>query len=80
MERLAADREWSLFDPIDVPALLNVYGEEFARLYVDYERTVEPVSTARARNLWQLMCRAQEETGCPFIMYQDAINGMVMVL
>ena len=43
MERLAADREWSLFDPINVPALLNVYGEEFARLYVDYERTVEPV-------------------------------------
>ena len=77
MRRLRDRETWSLFDPVDVPGLLNTYGDEFGRQYLEYERIVEPVSTTRARDLWQVVCRAQEETGCPFIMYQDAINGTV---
>ncbi|KAI0712985.1 ribonucleotide reductase [Cerioporus squamosus] len=75
MERSEANLLWSLFDPVDVPGLLWTYGESFSAQYIEYERTVDPVATIPARDLWSLISRAQEETGTPFVMYQDAINA-----
>ncbi|RPD77255.1 ribonucleotide diphosphate reductase large subunit 1, partial [Lentinus tigrinus ALCF2SS1-7] len=75
MQRTEDNREWHLFDPDDVPALQDVFGEAFTAQYLDYEKTVVPVATVAARDLWTMICRAQEETGTPFLMFQDAINN-----
>ncbi len=74
MERLASDGQWSLFDPADVPGLLTTHGGSFTAQYEEYVRTVEPVAVVRARDLWGTICRAQQESGGPFLMYQDSIN------
>ncbi|TFK80003.1 ribonucleoside-diphosphate reductase large subunit [Polyporus arcularius HHB13444] len=75
MERSDADEEWNLFDPKDVPALQWTYGETFTAQYLDYERSVAPVATVQAREIWKMICRAQQESGVPFILFQDAINA-----
>ncbi len=75
MHRLESDGLWYLFDPKDTPALLVTYGESFAAQYEEYARTVTPIVIFRARALWSAICRAQQESGSPFILYQDAINS-----
>ncbi|RDX51351.1 putative ribonucleoside-diphosphate reductase large chain [Lentinus brumalis] len=74
MDRLRDQQMWSLFDPRDVPMLLSSYGEDFTRAYKQYEHTVEPIDRVACADIWILICRAQQETGTPFIMYSDAIN------
>ena len=75
MERLVTDSDWHLFDPADTPALITAYGSEFAEAYNAYE--LSGVSTAKlpAKRLWEYICDAQTESGSPFILYQDNVNG-----
>ncbi|RPD52381.1 ribonucleotide reductase large subunit, partial [Lentinus tigrinus ALCF2SS1-6] len=75
MQRSEQNEQWHLFDPEDVPGLQDVFGEAFSAQYGEYEKTVVPVATIATRELWTMICRAQEETGTPFVMFQDAING-----
>lgn len=76
MLRTEEDQNWSLFDPADVPSLSSTYGDGFAAEYKEYEQSGTAVAVVSARDLWGAICRAQEESGVPFIMYQDAINGV----
>ncbi len=78
MERSDANEEWNLFDPRDVPALQWTHGEAFTTQYVEYEHTVAPVATVQARDIWNAICRAQQESGVPFILFQDRINGEIV--
>lgn len=75
MRRLESDEDWRVFDPVDVPDLLTSFGDSFTTHYEHYETTVEALAVMPARELWDAVCRAQAESGGPFIMYQDAING-----
>ncbi|TFK81335.1 ribonucleoside diphosphate reductase large subunit, rr1, partial [Polyporus arcularius HHB13444] len=75
MHRLQLHGKWSLFDPRDVPLLQTSFGDDFTRAYEEYERTVAPLDHIGARDLWNIICRAQQESGTPFIMYQDNINA-----
>ena len=74
MRRLRDREVWSLFDPVDVPLLLSTYGQEFAEAYEQYEKTVTPLEQAPAFEIWVAICRAQQESGTPFIMFPDAVN------
>ncbi len=67
--------DWSLFDPTDVPLLQTSFGDDFTCAYEEYEQTVTPLERTGARDLWNVICRAQQESGTPFLMYQDTING-----
>ena len=78
MRRLRDREMWTLFDPRDVPLLCSTHGEQFARAYEDYERTVETIERVAAVDIWVAVCRAQQESGTPFIMYQDTINGKIV--
>ena len=69
---------WTLFDPRDVPLLCSTYGEQFTQAYEDYERTTEVLEKVAAIDLWAAICRSQQESGTPFIMYQDPINGALL--
>lgn len=74
MKRLEPNDKWSLFNPADVPDLIGTYGDEFDAAYAEYEYTITPVSTIRARDLWSSIAHAQRESGTPFMLYQDSIN------
>ncbi|TFK78197.1 PFL-like glycyl radical enzyme [Polyporus arcularius HHB13444] len=74
MRRLRDGQSWTLFDPRDVPLLLSTYGDEFSEAYELYEQTAISAHDISATELWNVICRAQQESGTPFIMYPDAIN------
>lgn len=40
MERVQSNGEWSLFCPSESPGLADCWGEEFEKLYSQYEREV----------------------------------------
>ncbi len=75
MRRLRDGKHWTLFDPHDVPLLLSTYGDEFTEAYEHYEQAAIPSHVTSALELWNMICRAQQESGTPFIMYPDAINS-----
>jgi len=41
MERVRGDDKWSLFCPSEAPGLADCWGQEFEKLYTQYEREVE---------------------------------------
>jgi ribonucleoside-diphosphate reductase alpha chain len=74
MERVLADREWSLFCPNEAPGLYDSYGEEFETLYHKYEAEGLARKKVRAQELWFQICQSQIETGTPYLLYKDACN------
>lgn len=74
MERVVADKEWSLFCPNEAPKLYDTYGEEFEALYHQYESEGRARKVVRAQDLWYQICQSQIETGTPYILYKDACN------
>lgn len=74
MERVVADKEWSLFCPNEAPKLYDTYGEEFEALYHQYESEGRARKIVRAQDLWYQICQSQIETGTPYILYKDACN------
>ena len=76
MERVRDEATWSLFDPADVPSLLGLHGDRFSQEYRRLELFVKPLARVAAREIWLRVLELQVETGGPFIMYSDAMNGM----
>ncbi|AGY97680.1 CPXV083 protein [Cowpox virus] len=74
MKRVKDDGEWSLMCPDECPGLDNVWGDEFERLYTQYEREKRYKSIIKARVVWKAIIESQIETGTPFILYKDACN------
>lgn len=74
MERVARDEMWSLMDERDCPGLSSTWGEEFERLYLQYEREGRYRRQIQARHLWIQILQAQVETGNPYMLYKDSAN------
>lgn len=74
MKRVKENQDWSLFSPSEAPGLSDVYGDEFEKLYEEYEVNGLAQSTMKARKLWMHILEAQTETGMPFMLYKDACN------
>ncbi len=74
MERVEADWMWSLFDPKEVPELVDLYGLEFEEAYVAAEQAGRFVKQVRARDLYARMMRTLAETGNGWITFKDASN------
>ena len=74
MERVKADKEWSLFCPDKTPGFSDVYGEDFKQLYLKYESEKMFVKQINARDLWMKILDSQMETGTPYLLYKDACN------
>lgn len=75
MKRVEADSTWSLFCPHEAPGLYDTYGQEFERLYEQYEQEGRARKTIRAQELWFAIVEAQIETGTPYLLYKDAANS-----
>jgi ribonucleoside-diphosphate reductase alpha subunit len=74
MDRVRDSGQWSLFCPHECPGLADVYGDDFAELYTQYEKAGKSRKTINARELWFKILDAQMETGTPYLLYKDAAN------
>ena len=74
MERVKADKEWSLFCPNQTPGLSDLVGDEFRALYEKYETENREIKKVRARAIWDAILESQIETGGPYMLYKDAAN------
>ncbi|WP_306334962.1 ribonucleoside-diphosphate reductase subunit alpha [Streptomyces sp. KL118A] len=74
MRRVAADQDWSLFSPADVPDLVDLWGEEFDAAYRKAEAAGLAKKTMSARDLYGRMMRTLAQTGNGWMTFKDAAN------
>jgi len=74
MKRVEEDADWTLMCPDKCPNLHTTYGEEFEKLYTQYESEGKGNKVIKARALWNIVLDSQIETGTPYIGYKDAVN------
>ena len=79
MERVAEDREWTLFSPDETPDLHDLTGQAFRERYEDYEARadrgeIKIFRRVKAVELWRKMLGMLFETGHPWITFKDPCN------
>lgn len=74
LKRVKDDGLWTLMDPAKCPNLSNAYGDEFEKLYTEYEINGMGEKTIQARDLWAKIVESQIETGQPYILNKDSCN------
>jgi len=78
MQRIEDDKHWTLFDPNEVPGLIDAVDtptdKKFTELYEKYEEQGKGTRMS-ARDLWMHILENQIETGVPYILYKDAANN-----
>ena len=79
LRRVEADAQWTLFSPNETPDLHDLYGNEFAARYREYEAAAERgeikvFRQVRAVELWRRMLTMLFETGHPWITFKDPCN------
>ena len=74
MKRVEANEKWTLMCPNACPNLHEKYGDDFEKLYLNYEKKNMGTKTINARDLWIKMLESQIETGTPYMLYKDACN------
>ena len=75
MQRLRDGRPWSVFDPSDVPSLHTLVSSDFTAAYVEYETCGLGLRTHDPNDIWVAVIDSQRETGTPFLVFQDNVNG-----
>ena len=74
MQRVEDNADWSLFCPHEAPGLQDLWGAEFERKYLEYEREGRARKVVKAQKLWYAVLESQIETGTPYMLYKDACN------
>ena len=79
MKRVREHGKWTLFSPQEAPDLHQIYGEEFERRYLEYERKAQAGEIKQSRQvdaleLWRKMLSMVFETGHPWMTYKDPSN------
>lgn len=75
MKRLENNERWTLFDPADTSDLCDLYGDEFEKRYIQYEKDPNiSKSSMQAKELWKKILTNYFETGMPFLCFKDNAN------
>ncbi len=74
MRRVEADAVWSLFDPKEVPELVDLWGAEFETAYRAAEAEGRYARQIPARQLYGAMMRTLAQTGNGWMTFKDAAN------
>ncbi len=74
MRRVETDSSWSLFDPKDVPSLVDLWGPSFDEAYRAAEAAGLAIKTVQARELYGRMMRTLAQTGNGWMTFKDASN------
>jgi len=81
MRRVKENGDWTLFCPNEAfdaetgKGLIDVWGDEFERMYTQLEAAGKGRKTVKAQQLWFRILEAQMETGTPYMLYKDHANG-----
>ncbi|KAL4131081.1 hypothetical protein QTP88_008430 [Uroleucon formosanum] len=77
MRRVENDQMWSFMSPDHCPGLIDVYGEEFDKLYKEYELKSKSfvIRQIEAKKLWSQIIQSLIETGLPLLLFKDACNA-----
>lgn len=75
MKRVRDNGVWSLFCPNTAKGLSSTYGDEFERLYLQYEEEGKYVKQVPAQKIWFKILESQIESGQPYMLYKDACNA-----
>ena len=75
-QRWRDDKDWTLFCPAKTPGLNDATGEEFEKLYVQYENdeTITDKKVLKAGDILRRIVNVQRKTGMPYIVHKDAVN------
>ena len=74
-KRIEDDEEWNFFDPHVYPELVDLYGDNWEKRYIELENT--PGASFRkmkARTLWEKIIKSLDETGLPYMHNKDEVN------
>lgn len=74
MKRVEADGPWTLFDPKIVPHLIDLYGEDFEKAYLEAEEQGLGIKQISARDLYSRMMKTLAQTGNGWMTFKDASN------
>jgi ribonucleoside-diphosphate reductase alpha chain len=74
MERVQTKSDWTLFCPSVCPLLTETCGEEFTKIYLEYEAKSMGIRTVKAEELWRKILEIQLESGMPYITFKDTVN------
>ncbi|KAG5354737.1 Ribonucleoside-diphosphate reductase large chain [Yarrowia sp. B02] len=75
MKKVERGEKWSLFCPRKAPGLADVWGDDFERLYEEYEAKGLYNAQMNAQELFKAILTSQIETGGPFMLYKDSCNA-----
>ncbi|CAE8621930.1 unnamed protein product [Polarella glacialis] len=81
MRRVKDNQDWTLFCPNEAydqeknVGLMDVWGEEFDKMYLRLESEGKGRKTVKAQQLWFRILESQMETGTPYMLYKDHANG-----
>ncbi len=75
MRRVEQDAAWSLFDPRQMPQLVDLWGDAFTRAYEEAEARGLAKRTLRARALYARMLQTLAETGNGWFTFKDRSNA-----
>ena len=74
MDRVEKNENWSLFDPDTCPGLDDVYGDDYIKLYENFEKQGLAKKVLKAQDVWKAITKSQIETGTPYIGFKDSVN------
>ena len=74
MQRVITNQKWTLMCPDQCPGLSDVYGDDFNKLYTEYENSGKGIKELPARKIWLKILDSQIETGTPYLLYKDHAN------
>ncbi len=79
MIRVREDAEWYLFDPLETPDLVELYGSAFSARYAEYVAMAEAgqlrrFKKLRAREQYQAILISLQTTSHPWLTWKDTIN------
>jgi len=79
MKRVSKDQDWYLFDPAETADLIELYGEEFSKRYVEYVKKAEKgemreFKKVPARQQFRQILITLQATSHPWLTWKDTIN------
>ncbi len=79
MARVREDDDWYLFDPLDVPDLVELYGAAFSKRYAEYVAQAQAgeitrFRVVRAREQMRAILVTLQTTSHPWLTWKDTIN------
>lgn len=75
LDRALKNQDVSLFNPIKVPKLANIIGEEFNKQYIEYEN--DPNINSKkipARKILEMIMKERVETGNIYLFHEENVN------